>query len=117
MAVVFALSCSHLIRPGLLAFIIKELAFSENEWALAEQLAATHTFYDRAQNGRLYFSLLFLPLLEVAILFLRAIYLAILFSPCMAMAPFADSLGAKFRKFWLDILHHTLECAGPAFIK
>ncbi|KAL9258798.1 ABC1 family protein YPL109C, mitochondrial-like protein [Drosera capensis] len=117
MAVVFSLSRSHLIRPGLLAFIIKELAFSENEWALAEQLAETDTFYDRAQNGRLYFALLFLSLLEVAILFLRAIYLAILFSPCMAMAPFADSLGAKFRKFWLDILHHTLERAGPAFIK
>ncbi|OMO80447.1 hypothetical protein CCACVL1_12952 [Corchorus capsularis] len=33
------------------------------------------------------------------------------------MAPFVDSLGAEFRRMWLRIVHHTLEKAGPAFIK
>ncbi|KAG6421314.1 hypothetical protein SASPL_117865 [Salvia splendens] len=42
---------------------------------------------------------------------------AILFSPCMVMAPFADSLGMEFRRSWLRIVRVTLEKAGPAFIK
>ncbi|GAB2212825.1 hypothetical protein Drorol1_Dr00020820 [Drosera rotundifolia] len=55
--------------------------------------------------------------LEAMFLFLRTLYLAILFSPSIAMAPFADKLGPDFRKLWLQVVHGTLEKAGPAFIK
>ncbi|KAL8467861.1 hypothetical protein ACS0TY_031200 [Phlomoides rotata] len=47
----------------------------------------------------------------------RSFYLAVLFTPSIAMAPFADSLGPRFRKLWLQVVHRTLERAGPAFIK
>jgi aarF domain-containing kinase len=40
-----------------------------------------------------------------------------LFTPSLLMAPFADTLGSKYRKTWLQLVHHTLELAGPAFIK
>lgn len=33
------------------------------------------------------------------------------------MAPFAETLGSKYRKSWLRLVHRTLELAGPAFIK
>jgi aarF domain-containing kinase len=33
------------------------------------------------------------------------------------MAPFAETLGSKYRKTWLRLVHSTLELAGPVFIK
>ncbi|KAK6268875.1 hypothetical protein QUC31_013035 [Theobroma cacao] len=54
---------------------------------------------------------------EGVILLLRALYLAVLFSPSIIMAPFIDSCDPQFRKMWLEVVHRTLEKAGPAFIK
>ncbi|CAI9760288.1 unnamed protein product [Fraxinus pennsylvanica] len=48
---------------------------------------------------------------------LNALYLAVLFTPTIAMAPFANSFGPQFRKLMLQAVHQTLERAGPAFIK
>ncbi|XP_059440998.1 uncharacterized protein LOC132173497 isoform X2 [Corylus avellana] len=116
-AVSLALTRSNVVVPGVIAIIIGELAWTQQTWAEAEYLPTRDTFYMHAQDGHVYLTLLVYSFLEGFILFLRAIYLAILFSPCIAMAPFADSLGVEFRKTWLHIVHLTLEKAGPAFIK
>ncbi|KAF3947608.1 hypothetical protein CMV_026283 [Castanea mollissima] len=112
-----ALTRSNLLAPGVIAVIIGELALTQQTWAEAEYLPTRDTLYTHAQDGHVYLTLFVYSVLEGFILFLRAIYLAILFSPCIAMAPFADSLGVEFRKRWLHVVHHTLEKAGPAFIK
>uniref|UniRef100_A0A7N0ULI4 ABC1 atypical kinase-like domain-containing protein n=1 Tax=Kalanchoe fedtschenkoi TaxID=63787 RepID=A0A7N0ULI4_KALFE len=75
------------------------------------------TLYTRAQDGHAYMSGLVLSVVEFVTLLLRAIYLSILLSPSIVMAPFADTFGPSFRKTWLRVVHRTLEKAGPAFIK
>ncbi|KAL0406852.1 UNVERIFIED_CONTAM: putative serine/threonine-protein kinase abkC [Sesamum latifolium] len=116
-AVSLALSRSHLLTPGILAFIIGELAWSQRSLAHAEYLPIKDTLYMHAQDGHIYMASLIFSLLEGLILVLRAIHLVILFSPCIVMAPFADCLGIEFRRSWLRIVRRTLEKAGPAFIK
>uniref|UniRef100_A0A5B7ABP1 Putative serine/threonine-protein kinase abkC isoform X1 n=1 Tax=Davidia involucrata TaxID=16924 RepID=A0A5B7ABP1_DAVIN len=116
-AVSLALTRSQLLAPGVFAVIIGELAWTQRTWAEAERFPTGNTLYMHAQDGHVYMTSFVFSLLEGLILFLRAIYLAILFSPCIAMAPFADSLGTEFRKIWLRVVHLTLEKAGPAFIK
>ncbi|KAB1215230.1 putative serine/threonine-protein kinase abkC [Morella rubra] len=108
---------SNLVAPGVIAIIIGELALTRQTWAEAEYLPTRDTLYMRAQDGHVYLTSFVYSVLEFFILFLRAIYLAILFSPCIAMAPFVDSLGIEFRKRWIHTIHLTLEKAGPAFIK
>ncbi|XP_059311190.1 uncharacterized protein LOC132062673 [Lycium ferocissimum] len=68
----------------------------------------------RAQYG---FTGLILTVFECAKLLVRAFHLVILFSPCIAMARFADVLGPQFRKIWIRVVLWTLESAGPVFIK
>ncbi|EOY12765.1 AarF domain-containing kinase isoform 2 [Theobroma cacao] len=116
-AVSLALSRSNLVAPGVMAFIIGELAWTQQTWAEAEGFSTKDTLFMQAQDGHLYLASFVFLVLEFVILLFRAIYLAILFSPSIAMAPFVDSLGLEFRKMWLHIVHHTLEKAGPAFIK
>ncbi|XP_024959292.1 uncharacterized aarF domain-containing protein kinase 2-like [Cynara cardunculus var. scolymus] len=116
-AVSFALSRSQLIAPGILAFVVGELACTQRTWAEAEGFSYKNDLYTHAQDGHVYLTTFVFSLLEVLILFLRAVYLACLFAPCIAMAPFANSLGIEFRKTWLQCVHNTLEKAGPAFIK
>lgn len=116
-AVSLAVSRSPLLAPGLIALIAGQLACRQNLWAYADSYPTSGPLYKNAQNGHVYVTSFVFSVVEAIILFLRVIYLAILFSPCIAMAPFADSLGAEFRKVWLHILLHTLESAGPAFIK
>ncbi|XP_057980810.1 uncharacterized protein LOC131166354 [Malania oleifera] len=116
-AVSVALTRSHLVAPGVIAFIIGELAFTQRTWAYAEPLPATNSLCMHVEDGHVYLISVLFSLLEGLILFFRVIYLAILFSPCIAMAPFVDSLGLQFRKTWISIVHLTLEKAGPAFIK
>ncbi|KAF9606794.1 hypothetical protein IFM89_028170, partial [Coptis chinensis] len=55
--------------------------------------------------------------LDVIKLLARAFYLSILFTPAIAMMPFAYSFGPLFRKKWLYFVYVALEKAGPAFIK
>lgn len=116
-AVSLALTRSNLVAPGVIAFIIGELAWTQQTWAEAEYLPTRDSLYMHAQDGHFYLTSFIYFVLEGFILFLRAIYLAVLFSPCVVMAPFVDSLGVEFRKRWLHIVHLTLEKAGPAFIK
>ncbi|CAN6484919.1 unnamed protein product [Victoria cruziana] len=115
-AVTLSFSRSH-IAPGLIAFIIGEVAWMQKASADAEYLQTKNTSYMRSQQGSFYLSSLYFSVLEGLILLLRAVYLALLFTPVIVMAPFADSFGPQFRKTWLHVLHVTLEKAGPAFIK
>ncbi|CAK9144606.1 unnamed protein product [Ilex paraguariensis] len=116
-AVSIAMTRSQLLAPGIFAFVIGELAVTRRTWAEAEGLPMGNTLYMNAQDGHVFLTSFVFSLFEGLILFLRAIYLAILFSPCIAMAPFADSFGVEFRKAWLNVVHRTFEKAGPAFIK
>ncbi|XP_024024896.1 probable serine/threonine-protein kinase abkC [Morus notabilis] len=116
-AVSLALTRSNLVAPGIIAFVVGEFALMERSWAEAEQIPTRGTLNLNAQDGHVYLTSFLFSLLEFFILFLRAIYLALLFSPCITMAPFIESLGIQYRKIWLSLVHHTLEKAGPAFIK
>ncbi|XP_042060724.1 ABC1 family protein YPL109C, mitochondrial-like [Salvia splendens] len=116
-AMSLALSRSNLVAPGILAFIIGEVTWNKTSLAHAEYFPIKDSLYTHAQGGHVSATSFIFSLLEGLVLVLRAIYLAILFSPCMVMAPFADSLGMEFRRSWLRIVRVTLEKAGPAFIK
>lgn len=116
-AVSLALTRSNLVAPSVIAFIIGEFAWMRRTWTEAEHLPSKDTLYLHAQDGRVYLTSFLLSLLECFILFLRVIYLAFLFSPSIVMAPFVESLGSRYRKTWLHVVHCTLEKAGPAFIK
>ncbi|XP_059301136.1 uncharacterized protein LOC132053226 [Lycium ferocissimum] len=112
-----ALSRSHLVSPGILAFLIGQLAWKQSVVAEAEGFTSPESLYMHAKDGHIYLTSFVFLLLEGLILLSRAVYLAFLFSPCILMAPFADSLGIEFRKKWLRAVRKTLEKAGPAFIK
>ncbi|OVA06782.1 UbiB domain [Macleaya cordata] len=116
-AVSLALTRSHLVAPSVLALVLGKVAWTQKTLADAEHFPIRNSLYMHAQDGHLYLSSFVFSLFEGVILILRTIYLAILFSPSIAMAPFADCFGDQFRKTWLHIVHVTLERAGPAFIK
>ncbi|XP_057417640.1 uncharacterized protein LOC130711884 [Lotus japonicus] len=116
-AVSLALARSYLLVPGIFAFTCGELALSQRNWADVERYPSQNGLYMRAQDGYNYMFTFTFMILEVLILLVRALYLGILFSPSIAMAPFADYFGPKFRKLWLIVVHRTLEKSGPAFIK
>ncbi|KAK2978518.1 hypothetical protein RJ640_010164 [Escallonia rubra] len=115
-AVSLALSHSYLVVPGIFALTHENVAYAQAS-ANSDPFQPRNTFYMRAEDGRFFLTSLLLSVLEGVVLLLRVLYLTILFSPSIAMAPFADSLGPQFRKTWLQLVHHTLERAGPAFIK
>lgn len=116
-AVSLALNRSNLVAPGVIAFIIGELAWGDQKRVEAERFSARDTLYMNAQDGHVYLTSILFAFLDIFITLFRAIYLAILFWPCVSMALLADSLGDQFRKTWLRMVHLTLEKAGPAFIK
>lgn len=116
-AVSLALTRSHLVAPGILAFVAGELAWKQTLKAEAEGFRGGDTLYLYAQDGQLHMSSLIFFLLDGLILFLRAIYLAFLFSPSILMAPLTDFFGTEYRKTWVQTVRVTLEKAGPAFIK
>uniref|UniRef100_A0A7N1A439 ABC1 atypical kinase-like domain-containing protein n=2 Tax=Kalanchoe fedtschenkoi TaxID=63787 RepID=A0A7N1A439_KALFE len=112
-----AVTQSHLLVPGILAFTCGQFALTQRVSADGDPFRSKDTLYMRAQDGHAYMSSLVLSVVEFVILLLRAIYLSILLSPSIVMAPFADTFGPSFRKAWLRVVHRTLEKAGPAFIK
>ncbi|XP_050368406.1 uncharacterized protein LOC126786592 isoform X2 [Argentina anserina] len=116
-AVSFALTRSNLVAPGVFSFIVGEFICTQHTCIQAEGLPTKDTLYLHAQDGHILLALFLVSLVECIILFIRAIYLAVLFSPCIAMSLFKGSFGTQFRKQWLHVVHHTLEKAGPAFIK
>ncbi|XP_054804043.1 ABC1 family protein C21C3.03, mitochondrial isoform X2 [Prosopis cineraria] len=116
-AVSLALVRSYLVVPGIFAFVCGELAWTHRQCADAECYPSQNVLYTNAQDGYTYFSSFVFMAIDGLVLLARAVYLAILFSPCIIMAPIADYCGPKFRKAWLQVVHGTLEKAGPAFIK
>ncbi|KAL9257479.1 putative serine/threonine-protein kinase abkC [Drosera capensis] len=107
---------SHIPLTGIFAFLFGELAMAQKAGAEAD-CAPGNIPYMTGVEEQPYILYLLSSCLEAMFLFVRTLYLAILFSPSIAMAPFADKLGPDFRKLWLQVVHGTLEKAGPAFIK
>ncbi|XP_026449049.1 uncharacterized aarF domain-containing protein kinase 2-like [Papaver somniferum] len=118
-AVSLALTRSPVIVPSIFALVLGNAAWTQRTWAdgHSEQFATSNSIYMHAQNGHLYLSSFLFSIFDGIMLLFRSMYLAILFSPSIAMAPFADCMGENFRKIWLHIVRVTLEKAGPAFIK
>lgn len=116
-AISLAMVRSHWVVPGILALVFGELALTQKTCADMDNFSSKNNLYMRAEDGHAYVTSLFVSLVEGIILFVRAIYLSILFSPSIIMAPFADTFGPSYRKMWLRVVHSTLEKAGPAFIK
>ncbi|XP_015578186.2 probable serine/threonine-protein kinase abkC [Ricinus communis] len=116
-AVSLALTRSHLLVPGIFAISYGQVAWAERTFSEMDFYPLQNSLYMRAQDGHAYVTSLVLAIVECFILLVRALYLAILFSPSLIMAPFVDCCGPQFRKRWLQVVHRTLEKAGPAFIK
>ncbi|PKU68684.1 ABC1 family protein YPL109C, mitochondrial [Dendrobium catenatum] len=106
----------HLARTAI-AFCAGELAWTNTAWADRDYFPRSKSLYMQAQDSRFYITTFLFLVLDFFVLLLRAVYLAILFSPIIIMAPFSDTLGIKYRKTWLYLVRRTLEKAGPAFIK
>ncbi|XP_051133685.1 uncharacterized protein LOC127253252 isoform X2 [Andrographis paniculata] len=116
-AVSLGLSRSYIVGPGLYTLMFgTQLAWAE-AGPDTNMFLPKNNLYTRAEDSHLLLTSLILSAFECALLLLRALFLAILFTPSIVMAPFADSLGPQFRNTWLRIVHRTLEQAGPAFIK
>ncbi|PIA64587.1 hypothetical protein AQUCO_00100218v1 [Aquilegia coerulea] len=112
-----ALTRFHPVTLGIYAFITREL--TRTRWQGADGEGNLHVGNPRhmhPQYWRHYLISSIFSVLEHFVLFMRAIYLAVLFSPTIAMAPFAESFGVQFRKTWIHLFRVTLENAGPAFI-
>lgn len=116
-AVSLALIRSYLLVPGIFAFICGELALSQRIGADTELYPSQNALYMHARDGYNHFFPFVFMIIEGFVLLARALYLALLFSPSIVMAPFADYFGPKFRKLWLHVVLRTLEKSGPAFIK
>ncbi|KAL9243563.1 hypothetical protein vseg_017435 [Gypsophila vaccaria] len=108
---------SHILLPGLFTILFARITRTPTSCSESDYMAPKNAAYIRAQDGHAYLSRLLLDVVEFFVLLLRAVCLAILFTPSVVMAPFADSFGPEFRTRWLQVVHHTLEIAGPAFIK
>ncbi|KAM7506145.1 hypothetical protein LguiB_005049 [Lonicera macranthoides] len=115
-AVTLALTRSYVVVSGIFALTCGNVAWAQTSTNL-DTFQPRNALYARAEDGHVFLTSLLHSALEGIVLLVRAFYLAILFSPSIIMAPFAVCLGHQFRKTWLQVVHHTLERAGPAFIK
>ncbi|KAH6790528.1 Protein kinase superfamily protein [Perilla frutescens var. frutescens] len=117
-AVSLAFSSSYMVVPSMFALMCgTHLAWAEAAPSTHIIFDTRNTLYMRAQDSHIYVTGLIFSIFEGIYLLIRAFYLAVLFTPSITMAPFADSFGPRFRKLWLQVVHQTLERAGPAFIK
>lgn len=107
----------HLVVPGVFGLIFGEMVTSQTAYAESDYLSSRDYASVCGENRHAYMTSLFSAIHEVLILLVRAVFLAVLFTPSIVMAPFADNFGPEFRKLWLKVVHQTLEKAGPAFIK
>ncbi|XP_073314235.1 uncharacterized protein [Primulina huaijiensis] len=116
-AVILALSNSYMVVPGIFALVCG----THVAWAQAVEdknvFRPRNTLYMRAEDSHLFLTRLILYIFVGFLLLLRAIFLVVLFTPSIGMAPFADTFGPQFRELWLQVVRQTLERAGPAFIK
>lgn len=114
-AVSLAIDKSNFFVHGMIAVVIS--AWTRGKLAEAEAFPKRDLLYLHANDGRVYLTSALLEAFEMFVLFLRAVYLLILFTPCIAMAPLVHYLGIEFRKTWIRVVRLTLAKAGPAFIK
>ncbi|GFP83963.1 probable serine/threonine-protein kinase abkc [Phtheirospermum japonicum] len=114
-AVSLGLTRSCVVVPGIFALMCgTHLAYAQAAPVIVHPKS---TMYNGAQDSRLFFTRLIFSIFQGIFMLIRAVHLAFLFTPSVVMAPFADSFGPNFRKLWLQVVHRTLERAGPAFIK
>ncbi|KAL2944518.1 putative serine/threonine-protein kinase abkC [Bienertia sinuspersici] len=106
----------HVVIPGAFGLMFGGLTMTQAACTDSDCLSYGNSV-SMSADRQAYMIILFSAMLEVLVLLIRAIYLAILFSPSILMAPFADSFGPEFRILWLQVVHRTLRQAGPAFIK
>ncbi|KAK7319594.1 hypothetical protein RJT34_04317 [Clitoria ternatea] len=116
-AVSLAMARSYLLVPSFFAFACGKLALAQQNGADTDFYPSQNALYRHAHDGYSHMFAFVFNVVEGLVLLARAIYLAILFSPSILMAPFADYFGSEFRKTWLQVVLGTLEKAGPAFIK
>ncbi|KAK6133401.1 hypothetical protein DH2020_032865 [Rehmannia glutinosa] len=116
-AVSLGLSRSYIVVPGMFSLMCGTQVAYAYTVPEADTFQPRNNFYMHAEESHLFLTRLILSTFDCIFLLLRALYLAVLFTPSIAMAPFADSFGPEFRKLWLQVVHQTLERAGPAFIK
>eukprot|EP00250_Pteridium_aquilinum_P014451 c21999_g1_i2 orf=321-2324(+) len=112
-AVSLAFARSH-ISLGLLAVAVGSLNQCVAE---AQQSHGSAPLYSQTQVSPSILSSVVYSILEIVGLVSRGLYLLVLFMPAILTAPFANSFGGQFRQAWLQLVHHTLELAGAAFIK
>uniref|UniRef100_A0A1J3D512 Putative serine/threonine-protein kinase abkC n=1 Tax=Noccaea caerulescens TaxID=107243 RepID=A0A1J3D512_NOCCA len=118
---------SYLLLPGILALTWRQLAWRRVAWAqqrtapspnpVIDRYHSQFSLYRSAVNIPIVLSTLLFSAMEGVILIGRALYLAVLLSPNLVMALLEFSCGPRFRKLRHEVLHRTLERAGPAFIK
>nr|XP_043618609.1 probable serine/threonine-protein kinase abkC [Erigeron canadensis] len=111
-----AMGRSYVVIPGIFAIACGRMALAQTGQDL-EYFQPRNNLYMHAEDGHAFLISSILSVYEGLILLIRAIYLAILFSPSIAMAPFAEYIGNSSREKWLHLVRRTLEVAGPAFIK
>ncbi|MED6122132.1 hypothetical protein PIB30_037013 [Stylosanthes scabra] len=108
----------YFLVPSIFALTWGELALARRRsWPHAKHRPSQNALYMHTQDGYNYMFAFAAAVVEGLILLVRAIYLTMLFTPSILMAPVADYFGPEFRKVWLRVIHRTLEKAGPAFIK
>ncbi|XP_010458534.1 PREDICTED: probable serine/threonine-protein kinase abkC isoform X1 [Camelina sativa] len=113
-----SLTRSHLLIPGIVAVTCGQVAWAQRAPGSAlDYYASDKSLYTRAKNGPIFLSSLLFSVIEAFILIGRAFYIACLFTPTVLMGLVVESCGPRFRKVWLQMVHRTLERAGPAFIK
>ncbi|ESQ29272.1 hypothetical protein EUTSA_v10023346mg [Eutrema salsugineum] len=121
MAQAFSLSLarSHLFLPGILAVGWRQVTWAQRPAPspVINHYPSQFSVYKSALNIPIVLSTLLFSAMEGVILIGRALYLALLLSPNLVMALLEFSCGSRFRKLRLEVLHRTLEKAGPAFIK
>ncbi|KAL2622671.1 hypothetical protein R1flu_002876 [Riccia fluitans] len=113
-----SLACvRYQVVPRTLAVVVGKATWMHQSAAETLQIPSNNGGYKERSITPFFLVALVLSLVEGLILIIRAAYLATLFAPALIMAPFADYFGPAFRTTWLELVHHTLELAGAAFIK
>ncbi|KAJ4915443.1 Protein kinase superfamily protein [Raphanus sativus] len=111
-----SLTRSHLLIPGIVAVTCGKLAWASQRAPL-DPYPSHKSLYTRAKNGPIFLTSLLFSVIEGFVLIGRAFYIACLFTPSVLMGLVVELCGPRFRKLWLEMVHRTLERAGPAFIK
>lgn len=117
LATAASLACARSqVVPRIIAVVVGEATLAHQTAAAGGESLPVRLESNQLHHPFIALSILF-SLIEFLILVIRATYLAVLFTPAVVLAPFADSCGVKFRKKWIRLVHFSLENAGAAFIK